>query len=97
MGFSKTFGDKMGDILNLIKYCEILVVVEYLVSLNINDYVAKPVLVTRKRNITGSVSFGQQIGFWFTVFNTKVMISLYKVSYIVFEACVPCVSEPFKY
>ena len=32
---------------------------------------AKPVLVTRKRNVTGSVSFGRQIGFRFTVFNTR--------------------------
>ena len=31
---------------------------------------AKPVLVTRKRNVTGPVSFGRQIGFQFTVFNT---------------------------
>ena len=74
MGFSKTFGDNMGDILNLIKYCEILVVVEDLVNLNINDYVAKPVLVTRKQNITGSVSFGRQIGFRFTISNTKVWL-----------------------
>ena len=32
---------------------------------------AKPVLVTRKRNVTRSVSFGRQIGFRFTVFNTN--------------------------
>ena len=34
-------------------------------------YVTKPVLVRRKRNVTGSLSFGRQIGFRFTVFNTK--------------------------
>ena len=33
-------------------------------------YVTKPVLVRRKRNVTGSLSFGRQIGFRFTIFNT---------------------------
>ena len=33
-------------------------------------YVTEPVLVRRKRNVTGSLSFGRQIGFRFTVFNT---------------------------
>ena len=39
-------------------------------SLN-NEHVTKPVLVKRKGNVTGSVSFGRQIGFQFTVFNTS--------------------------
>ena len=34
-------------------------------------YVTKPVLVRRKQNVTGSLSFGRQIGFRFTVFNTR--------------------------
>ena len=35
-------------------------------------YVMKSVLVWRKRNVTGSLSFGRQIGFQFTVFNTSL-------------------------
>ena len=35
----------------------------------------KPVLVKRKRNVTGSLSFGWQIGFRFTVFNTTLYSS----------------------
>ena len=35
-------------------------------------YVMKPVLARRKQNVTGSLSFGWQIGFWFTVFNTTL-------------------------
>ena len=37
-------------------------------------YVTKPVLVRRKRKVTGSLSFGRQIGFRFTVFNTTSWI-----------------------
>ena len=43
---------------------------------------AKPVLVTRKRNVTGSVSLGQQIGFRFTVFNTTRGKGAYVLLYI---------------
>ena len=35
-----------------------------------NEYLRKLVLIKRKRNITGSVSFSRQIGFWFTLFYT---------------------------
>ena len=36
----------------------------------------KLVLVKRKRNVTGSVSFSQQIGFRFTVFNITLCLGL---------------------
>ena len=29
-------------------------------------------MIRRKQNVTGSVSFGRQIGFQFTIFNTKI-------------------------
>ena len=41
-------------------------------QVKIMKYVTKPVLVRRKRNVTGSLSFGRQIGFQFTVFNTNI-------------------------
>ena len=39
-------------------------------------YLTKLVLVRRKRNVTGSLSFSRQIGFRFTVFNTTGMALL---------------------
>ena len=60
------------QILEHVIYHEIFVAVEYLVKFTQNnEYSRKPVLIRRKQNVTGSVSFGQQIDFGFTIFHTS--------------------------
>ena len=65
----------------------------------IMKYMMKLVLVWRKWNVTGSLSFGRQIGFRFTVFNTTYFCTFFLVImmyfYLLYSCKCTCTREYF--